>query len=305
MLPRNANTRYARFINDMQQCNPQVKVVGLTATPYRLDSGMLHEGKDRLFDGIAHDIPVADLMEKGFLCPVISKGGLRQIDLSGVQKRGGEFVEADLARAASDPELVAATVTEIVTLGADRNGWLVFSSGVEHARMLAEGIREYGHSVGVVTGDLGSTERAQILSDFKAGRLRCIVNCNVLTTGFDAPNVDLVAIVRATASTGLYVQIVGRGTRLHKDKENCLVLDYGENVARHGFIDQIKPKRASGSGDGEAPVKACPSCQTYLPTAVRVCPKCDHQFPEPELNHGRGRQARHAACDVSLRPDER
>ena len=286
MLPRNANTRYAKFINDMQQCNPQVKIVGLTATPYRLDSGMLHEGKDRLFDGIAHDIPVADLMEQGYLCPVISKGGLRQIDLSGVKKRGGEFVEADLARAASDPELVAATVTEIVTLGADRNGWLVFSSGVDHANMLADGIREHGHSVGVVTGDLGSKERAQILSDFKAGRLRCIVNCNVLTTGFDAPNVDLVAIVRATASTGLYVQIVGRGTRLHPDKEDCLILDYGDNVARHGFIDQIKPKRAGGSGDGEAPVKACPDCQTYLPTAVRVCPSCGHQFPEPELNHG-------------------
>ena len=284
MLPRNSNTRYAKFIADMQVCNPLVKVVGLTATPYRLDSGELHKGKGALFDGIAYDIPVADLMEKGWLSPVISKCGKREIDLSGVKKRGGEFIEADLARAASDPELVAATVDEIVTLGADRHGWLVFSSGVEHAKMIAEGIEAHGHSVGVVTGDLCSKERAQTLADFKAGRVRCIVNCNVLTTGFDAPNVDLVAIVRATESTGLYVQIVGRGTRLHPGKTDCLILDYGGNVQRHGFIDQVKPKK-SGSGDGVAPVKKCPDCETYLPTAVRVCPNCGHQFPAPELNH--------------------
>ena len=285
MLPRNADTRYGKFIYDLKVCNPAVKIVGLTATPYRLDSGLLHKGDGAIFDGIAYDIPVGMLMDQGYLSPVISKGGLKQIDLSNVKKRGGEFVEADLAVAASDPELVAATVAEIVELGVDRKSWLLFSSGVAHAEMLAEGMRGHGISCDVVTGADPAKERSGKIERFKAGQTRCLVNCNVLTTGFDAPSVDLVALVRATESTGLYVQMVGRGTRLSEGKENCLILDYGQNVQRHGFIDQVKPKKAGGSGEGEAPAKECPKCQHMLPTATRVCPECSHEFPAPELNH--------------------
>ena len=137
MVPKNSETRYGKFLKDLKICNPDVKVVGLTATPYRLDSGRLHEGKGAIFDGVAYDIPVGMLMDQGYLSPVISKGGLKQIDLSNVKKRGGEFNESDLAMAASDPELVAATVAEIISLGQDRKSWLLFASGVDHARMLA------------------------------------------------------------------------------------------------------------------------------------------------------------------------
>ena len=285
MLPRNSETRYGKFVSDLKVCNPAVKIVGLTATPYRLDSGMLHKGKGAIFDGIAYDIPVGMLMDQGYLSPIISKGGLKQIDLSNVKKRGGEFVEADLAAAASDPELVAATVAEIVELGADRKSWLLFSSGVAHAEMLADGVRGHGISCDVVTGADPAKQRDAKIARFKAGQTRCLVNCNVLTTGFDAPSVDLVALVRATESTGLYVQMVGRGTRLAEGKENCLILDYGQNVQRHGFIDQVKPKKAGGSGEGDSPVKQCPECQHMLATATRICPECSHEFPAPDLNH--------------------
>ena len=285
MVPKNSETRYGSFLKELKICNPDVKVVGLTATPYRLDSGRLHEGKGAIFDGVAYDIPVGMLMDQGYLSPVISKGGLKQIDLSNVKKRGGEFNESDLAMAASDPELVAATVAEIIALGQDRKSWLLFASGVDHARMLADGIEAEGYSCEVVTGEDTQADRASRIARFKAGKIRCLVNCNVLTTGFDAPNVDLVALVRATLSTGLYIQMVGRGTRLCEGKENCLILDYGENVARHGFIDAVKPKKQGGSGDGEAPAKQCPECQEMLPTATRYCPTCSHEFPAPELNH--------------------
>lgn len=287
MLPKKTTTRYGKFIADLKTANPKVKIVGLTATPYRLDSGYLHKGDGAIFDGIAYDIPVGMLMDEGFLSPVISKGGDRKIDLSNVKKRGGEFLDSDLAIAASDPELVRATVQEIVECGHDRRAWLVFSSGVNHANMIADGIRESGVSVEVVTGADNKTAREKKIADFRAGRTRCLVNCDVLTTGFDVPIVDLVAIVRATASPGLYVQIVGRGTRLAEGKENCLVLDYGQNVERHGFIDAVKPpNKAGGSGDGEAPSKECPSCQHIVPAGCRNCPECDHEFPPPQLNHG-------------------
>jgi DNA repair protein RadD len=286
LLPKNTETRYNRFIADLKVCNPSVKVVGLTATPYRLDSGYLHEGKGAIFDGIAHDIPVAMLMDQGYLSPVISKGGIKQINLEGVGKRGGEFIESELAMAASDPELVKSTVAEIVRLGADRKSWLVFSSGVNHAYMLKDEFEAHDIDVGVITGSDGSVARAKAITDFKNGKLRCLINVNVLTTGFDHPEVDLVALVRATASTGLYVQMVGRGTRIADGKENCLILDYGQNVERHGFIDQVKPKdKSAGAGEGDAPVKTCESCQMIVHAATQICPECGFQFPAPTLNH--------------------
>jgi DNA repair protein RadD len=270
MLPKNTETRYNRFIADLKVCNPAIKVVGLTATPYRLDTGYLHKGEGAIFDGIAHDIPIDMLMEQGYLSPVISKGGLNQIDLTNVKKRGGEFIESDLATAASDPELVRKTVEEIVELSEDRKSWLVFSSGVNHAHMLANEFGNHDIEVEVITGSDSSAVRETTIADFKSGEIKCLINVNVLTTGFDHPAVDVVALVRATASTGLYVQMVGRGTRIAEGKTDCLVLDFGANVERHGFIDRVKPKDKSAKAEeGVAPVK-----QWHPSSSARLAKQC-------------------------------
>ena len=121
------------------------------------------------------------LMDQGYLSPVISKGGIKQIDLSGVGKRGGEFIESELATAASDPELVESTVREIVTLADKRKSWLVFSSGVNHAHLLADEFEKYFVDVGVVTGSDSSAVREKTIADFKSGKLQCLINVNVLT----------------------------------------------------------------------------------------------------------------------------
>ncbi len=304
LIPQNAETRYGRFISELKQCNPMVKIVGLTATHYRLDSGYLHEGKGAIFDGIAYNISVGMLMDEGYLSPVVSKGSRNHIDLSNVKMRGGEFNESDLATAASDPALVAATVKEIVTLGADRKAWLIFASGLGHADMIRQAFAEHGFDLDVVSGEDAMGDRTAKIDAFKRGAKRGLINCGVLTTGFDHPAVDLVAIVRATASAGLYVQIVGRGTRpvyangvdmeskqsrldhiANGPKPNCLILDYGQNVERHGFIDavQVKPKGESKGGD--APVKTCENCETINHAAARRCCECGHEFPAPTLNH--------------------
>jgi DNA repair protein RadD len=286
LIPKTDGTRYNKFLSDLRICNPGVKVVGLTATPYRLDSGWLHEGENAIFDGIAYDIPVADLMEQGFLAPVISKSGVKTIDLSNVGKRGGEYIESELAKAASDPELVTETVAEIVRYGAERKAWLVFACGVNHAELLRAEFETHGIEADVVTGADSMGDRADKIERFRRGESKCLINVNVLTTGFNVPHVDLVAMVRATESTGLYIQIVGRGTRIAPGKENCLVLDYGDNVMRHGFIDKIKPKIKGKSQDSEAPVKKCPECLTVNHAAVRLCIECGFQFPPPQFNHG-------------------
>jgi len=286
LIPKTDGTRYNKFLSDLRVCNPGVKVVGLTATPYRLDSGWLHEGDNAIFDGIAYDIPVADLMEQGFLAPVISKSGVKTIDLSNVGKRGGEYIESELAKAASDPELVTETVAEIVRYGAERKAWLVFACGVNHAELLRAEFETHGIEADVVTGADGMSARADKIERFRHGGSKCLINVNVLTTGFNVPHVDLVAIVRATESTGLYIQIVGRGTRIAPGKENCLVLDYGDNVMRHGFIDEVKPKIKGQSQNGEAPRKKCPACLTINNASAKACTECLTPFPPPQFNHG-------------------
>jgi DNA repair protein RadD len=281
LIPRNSETMYRRFLSECKRINPHLKIIGLTATPFRLDSGMLHEGDNAMFDDIAHETPVRQLIDDGFLCPPVTFRQAAQIDTTDVGTRLGEFIASQLEVAAMDPATLAAIADRIVEAGQDRKGWLVFGCTVAHCEALGEALTERGVTVGTIFGDTGKTERAHTIAAFKAGRLRALCNMGVLTTGFNAKHVDLIALARPTKSTGLYVQMVGRGTRLATGKTNCLVLDFGGNIARHGPFDEPyvkKPKK----GGGPAPFKECPDCQCACGTATRFCPNCGHEFPPPE-----------------------
>jgi DNA repair protein RadD len=285
LLGRGESGMYRAFLQQLNEINGQrLKVVGFTATPYRLDSGLLHEGKDRLFTDIAYQVPVLDMIEQGYLCPVVPKRTDTQLDVTGVGSRGGEFVAKDLEAAVDQDNVTRAAVAEILRYGVGRGSWLAFCSGVEHARHVRDVIREHGISCETVTGDTPGPERDAILAAFKVGRLRCVTNANVLTTGFDAPGTDLIALLRPTKSVGLYVQMVGRGTRLADGKDDCLVLDFAGNTARHGPIDMVDGRRAqAGDTPGDAPIKICPACQTINPASVRLCTACAHEFPPPAV----------------------
>lgn len=287
LVPRDGEGMYLTLLRDLRVINPHVRLIGLTATPYRLGEGLLHGGEGALFGGVAFEAPVRQLIDEGWLSPLRGKH-LQNADLSGVHKRGGEFVADELEAVMDDAERVAAAADEIVRLGADRRAWLVFCCGVKHAGHVAAALAERGVDSPVITGDTPADERADVIRRYKAGALRCIVNVNVLTTGFDAPHVDLVALLRPTCSPGLYYQMVGRGLRKAPGKTDCLVLDFGGNVARHGPVDAIRPPNPKGKADGEggeAPTKACPQCQEIVPAVARVCNACGYEFPRPEARH--------------------
>ena len=112
-------------------------------------------------------------------------------------------------------------------------------------------------------------------------------NCSVLTTGFDAPNTDCVVLMRPTQSAGLLLQMAGRGTRLSPDtgKTDCLILDYGGNIMRHGPLDMIKAKEPGKGGGGDAPAKTCPQCHAIIHAGYGKCPECGHEFPPPERSN--------------------
>lgn len=284
MIAPNEGTRYQRFLGEARLQNPDLKIVGLTATPWRMGTGRLDEGKDALFDTTAYEITIPELLGAGHLCEIISVGGVQKIDLSGVKVRGGEYVASDLAKAADKPDTTKAAVAEIVRLGADRKGWLIFTSSIDHGRHVTEEVASHGIPVALVTGDTPQAERAMILRDYRAQRLRCVVNVQVLTTGFDAPHTDLIGALRPTKSPVLYVQMLGRAMRPHPGKENALLLDFAGLVMEHGPVDAVNV-RSRGDSDGqpgEAPARECPECRRIVGISVLTCPGCGHEWPPPE-----------------------
>ena len=284
LVPRKQQTQYGHAINTLKQMNPHTRFVGLTATHYRLDSGLLHEGDDALFDAVTYEIPVMDLIEQGHLCEVVGKRGAQVADLTGVKMRGGEFIASQAEAAFDLPELTRAACDEIVRYGATRRAWLIFASGVDHAEHIRDALRGLGVDAEAVSGKTPKDERDALVERFKAGRLKCLVNCDVLTIGFNAPICDMGVLLRATASTALYVQIVGRMMRTFPNKDDALLLDYGGNVERHGPIDDVRPRRP-GKGGGEAPIKACPSCHELVAASTATCPACGYEWPPREVKH--------------------
>jgi len=283
LIGRTDTGMYQKFLADLRIINPAVKVIGFTATPYRMDTGLLHEGKDRLFTDIAYQEPVLRMIEQGYLCPVISKATETMIDVSGVHLRGGDFVPGELERAAMAGDTSKLAVQEIVAKGKDRGSWLIFCAGVDHAIEVRNAVRAHGIDCETVTGDTPAGERAAILSAFKSGRLRAVTNMNVLTTGFDATGVDLIALLRPTKSVGLYAQMIGRGTRIAPGKDDCLVLDFAGNVMRHGPIDRLDGRlKNKNEKPGDAPVKTCPECNEINHASVRQCTACGYEFPPPK-----------------------
>lgn len=296
MLSRNDSSMYHRFLTDLHVINPHLKVIGLTATPFRLDSGLLHVGAGRLFTDLCHETSVKELVELGFLSPPITRKGQGQVSTVGVGTRGGEYIAAQLEASAIDPRTVETIAADIVEKGVDRHGWLVFTVGARHCELMRDALREHGTSVEMVLGTTPGGERAEILAAYKRREIRALVNMNVLTTGFNARHVDMIAVIRPTKSTGLWIQMIGRGTRLSPEtgKRDCLVLDYGSNIARHGPIDApiVQAMRKAIDERGQAPTKICPECQVEVHTGYLQCPGCGFEFPpvdrlvKTEAEHG-------------------
>lgn len=282
MIAANGEGQYNSLIDGLRDLNPSLRVVGLTASPYRLKSGHLI-GDDTLFTDIAYEIEIKPLIDDGFLSRLVPKRTKSQIDVDGVKKRGGDFVAGDLELAA-DAQTEGA-IPEILKYGADRKSWIVFCCGVTHAEHVTRLLSDAGISCALITGETKQDARDLNINLFKQGHIQCLVNVNVLTTGFDAPQVDLIAVLRPTLSTGLYVQMLGRGMRIAAGKENCLVLDFAGNTDRHGPIDCIRKshkKQRDNDEPGVAPVKTCPECETIIHASIMECPECGYQFPKKD-----------------------
>lgn len=308
LVSDNESTQYRKFILALLEVNPNLKVVGFTATDWRLGTGKLTEGDNRLFTDICFDNTKTndfnELIDEGYLVKLIPKRTKTQLDVEGVHMRGGEFNEKELQLAVDKEHITIAALREAMEIGADRHSWLIFCSGVEHSIHAAEILTDLGIPCEAVHSKLTKDQRKDILRRFKSGELRAVTNNNVLTTGFDHPALDMIICLRPTASCGLWVQMLGRGTRPLYDipleyrdlanpletkegrlaaiensqKKNCLVLDFAKNSWRLGPINDPVVPNKKGKGTGEAPVKICEVCETINHASARHCIDCGTEF---------------------------
>lgn len=280
LIPPDGEGMYRTFLAEARTVNPNVRLIGLTATPYRMTTGKIC-APDHLLNHVCYKVGVRELIVQGYLCPLKTKAGRRKVDTSELHLRGGEFIAGEVEAMMNDGSLVQSACMEIVEHTQDRHSVLIFAAGVQHAIHVQRVLAGMGRECGFVCGETLPFERADTLKRFKDGDLKYLVNVNVLTTGFDAPNIDCVTLLRPTNSPGLYYQMVGRGFRLDPSKNDCMVLDFGGNILRHGPVDALEIKDRS-TGNGEAPAKECPRCQAVIHASYATCPECGHEFPLPK-----------------------
>jgi DNA repair protein RadD len=260
------------------------RTVGFTATPFRGDGVWLTSGDDPLFTGIAATVAVQELLDSNHLAPMVRPMDAiaTRIDTAGISTTSGDYNLGELSERV-DAYLPAAAA-EAVQLAADRRKWIAFTSTVANAEHLVQLLRGHGVATALVCGETPAAQRAELIDDFRAGRLRCLVTVLALATGFDVPDVDCILWLRPTQSPVLYVQGAGRGMRIADGKADCLWLDFSDTTERLGPVDAIKGrKKGKKIEDAQAPCIICDNCGARVrPASTIICPECGHQMRDPE-----------------------
>ncbi|WP_281645447.1 DEAD/DEAH box helicase [Parendozoicomonas sp. Alg238-R29] len=306
------NSSYHKVINHLRKLNPNLKVLGLTATPYRLGMGWLYNyfsqpgqqkrvrtEEERFFAECVFELPLSYMIDNQFLTPPrMIDAPVAWYDFSRVANRNGYYPEADLnLLLKGEGRATAAIMAQVMKESEDRLGVMIFASTVDHAKEIL-GYLPKAESA-LIIGDTPGVERDKLIEQFKQKAIKYLVNVSVLTTGFDAPHVDVIAILRPTESVSLYQQIVGRGLRLAEGKKDCLVMDFtGNNYNIFSpEIGEPRPNSRCVPVDVDCPVCGCQNsfwgivdsegdlvehygrrCQGYIDSLDGERDRCDFRF---------------------------
>ena len=262
-----AESQYHQVIEHFRQLNPTLKVLGLTATPYRLDNGWIYqqhywgftrEAPQAFFQRCIYELPLRRLVKDGYLTPpVLYNAAVAHYDFSAVTESVVEDEVMLNQLVLKHPRVTRAICEQILTLSETRQGVMIFAATVAHAEEICQYLPS--EQTALITGATSPAQRDALIGSFKAKQIKFLVNVSVLTTGFDAPHVDVIALLRPTESVGLFQQIIGRGLRLAPGKQDCLILDYTNS----GF-DIFQPE-IGGNRPKNTELVSVP------------CPQCDYQ----------------------------
>lgn len=302
LLSPNESSMYQQVIKDLLLINPLMKIVGLSATPFRMGQGKITDGG--LFTDMIFDITGVDafnkLLDDLYLSPLIPKRVDNIIDVSDVRQLSNDFNQGQLQDSILRQNITGKALEEAYQLGMDRKCWIVFGAGIENCELITNILNEMGVPSTIVHSKMDDDTRDSRLRAFKEGHYRAIVSNNILTTGFDHPQVDCIIDLRPTTSVVLHIQKYGRGTRpyFHPSysyeqleefhhrkaaielggKRNCIVLDFAGNTERLGPINDPRIPNKKGKSTGEVPVKLCDNCGAYNHISARFCADCQTPF---------------------------
>ena len=266
-VPDAEDTSYQKVIAHLRKQNDKLRVLGLTATPYRLGMGWIYQyhtrglvrtDTPRFFRDCIFELPIQYLLDEGFLTPAVMRDApVLSYDFSQLKPTlAGRYKESEMDSVISQSgRATPQIIQQVVELSTHRQGVMIFAATVRHAQEILDYLPD--SQAALIIGDTANSDRDAIIARFKQREIKYLVNVSVLTTGFDAPHVDLIAILRPTESISLYQQIVGRGLRLSEGKQDCLVLDYAGNGydLYHPEVGSSKP-----DSDSELVTIPCPQC---------------------------------------------
>lgn len=299
MVNQDENSMYQNFLSVMKLINPKVKIIGLSATLYRMGQG--HITDNGLFTDVIYDMTDMEgfnkLIEEGYLLPLIPLRTKTQLDTDGVGISKGDFIISQLEKKVDVNEVTYEALREAVEAGKNRKSWLVFASGIDHSDHISEMLQSFNIECVSVHSKQSKEYNDRAIKAFKNNEIKVLSSYSKLTTGFDHPNIDLIIDLRPTMSVPLHVQKWGRGTRpVYADgfdlntiegrlaaikaspKQNCLALDYGRNTQRLGFVNDPIVPRKKGQGVGEIPVKVCDLCGVFNHIKNKTCTACGNEF---------------------------
>jgi len=276
---------------------PQARLMGVTATPERMDGRGLGVGAGGCFDSLVMGPAVADLVTGGFLTPTKIWAPSEAPDLSGVRTRGGDYDAGALADAMAKPQIVGDAVAHYQKHAPGQPA-ILFSPSVAHAEAMAEAFRAAGIRAVAASGATEASKRDAAIAGLATGAVQVLCSCDLISEGLDVPAVGAVILLRPTKSLGLYLQQVGRGLRPAPGKAHLVVLDHAGNTLRHGPPEMPRewslagrPKKKRDQDDAP-PARQCPECFAVHAPAP-CCPECGHEYKSG------GREIEHVAGELS------
>lgn len=316
----NANGMYQTLIKDLREFNSNLRIIGLTATPYRMSTGFVC-GPDKILTHVCYSASIIELISSGYLSPLVPKAPPTSVTNHEFHIERGEYKASEVDEAYNTEQVVFEAVSKILKITKNRKKVLVFCCSVKHCESVVETFRKLtSEPVEMIIGSTHKQERDDFIRRFKGdlrssdlfgnkeSNIKYLCNVDVLTTGFDAPNVDCVVLLRPTASPGLFYQMCGRGFRLAEGKTDCLVLDFAGNLERFGPIDKIQAPASKKRKKGEKKVKVCPICYSAIPLNSHTCPECNSilkcdDFECPRCNAMNDERANFCSeCGFQFRP---
>lgn len=277
LIPDRDTAMYRSFISE----NKIKNVIGLSATPFRTSGSLI---ENNIFDEICYDKTSGEdflwFIKNNYLCPLVPKEAKTKLDISKVPILGGDFKENNLQQAVDCKETTKNGVQEILQHGADRKHWLIFATGENHCHNISRELTEHSISNAVIT--YKTENRDALIEAYKKGKIRALVNKQILSKGFDFPPIDLIVDWSPTCSAINWIQRLGRGFRPYAGKANCLVLDFGGNTKRLGPVNDVRIPNMRSLAQTKNKIvhvraKTCPQCQALCAIATTHC-MCGHMF---------------------------